>query len=353
MKVAIVSLNFSPGHIAHLKAYQELFLNITDNVSLYVAPEYKKFLKNTRNIVYTNDVFDIVNSSSDLVFIYNISTKNIKLVNECKKRKIRTVYVLHEPKASFKDLLAEGHAIPKAIGAYIVNSKICRKVSKVLLASETGKLNYEKYMKKLNNNYDVFPLIFTDQFDNNIALKRMYFSFIGGFSDAHGCNEFIEFLKYAISNRKNVKFLIATKNNLDQVLKDELLKKAINLGQLKVQHGRPMTTEEINNFYRQSICVWNAYNRSTQSGVLPNSLMQGAPLIVNRNGVAKEVIKNNDVGVFINMPPNNEEVFNAYTYINDHIQYMEEEARNKFLKCYCYTNFIDLAKKVIFEEKVI
>ena len=48
-----------------------------------------------------------------------------------------------------------------------------------------------------------------------------------------------------------------------------------------------MTTEEINGFYLQSICVWNAYTRSTQSGVFASSLMMGTPVIANENGISK------------------------------------------------------------------
>lgn len=347
MKVAVVSLNFSPGHIAHLRAYKELFLAITDEVTLFLAPNYEQFIGVEKGITYTENIHIIINYQPDVVFIYNISTSNIALVEACKKIGIKTVYVLHEPKGSIKELMAEGKDIIKTIGANVVNSVICRRVDKVLLASESGKNNYERYMRNCNRNYSVFPLIFVDEFDANKEYKREYFSFIGGFTEAHACNEFLEFMEFGLSETEDIRFLIATKMDVSEYLKKDIIKKSICDGRLIVQDGRPMTAEEINGFYRRSICVWNAYNRSTQSGVLPNALMQGAPVIVNENGAAKEIMDDRSVGCFIDMPPDNKQIMDCYRYVEDHLEEMEQNTRKLFLSKYCYSRYLDLAKDVI------
>lgn len=347
MKVAVVSLKFSPGHMAHLRAYKELFAAIVDEVLLFLVPEYKKFMGAEGGIIYTDDIHRIVGSRPDLVYIYNISTSNIALAKACKKEGIRTVYVLHEPRGSIRGLIAEGKDTVKTIGANIVSSLICRKVDKVLLASETGRVNYERYMRGCNNNYDVFPLIFLDEYDSTRGYPREYFSFIGGFTDVHACNEFLRFLEYGLSETENIKFLIATKTVVSEYLKQDVFQKSIRNGRLVVQAGRPMTTDEINGFYRQSICVWNAYNRSTQSGVLPNALMQGTPVIVNKNGAAKEIMNDRSVGCFIDMPPENNQILECYRYIQKHLEEMEQNARKLFLSKYCYSSYLDLAKEVI------
>lgn len=347
MKVAVVSLKFSPGHMAHLRAYKELFTLITEKVELFLVPEYEKYMGSVDGIVYTNDIQRVVNDHPDIAFIYNISTSNIALARECKKAGIKTVYVLHEPRGSMKELMAEGKDTIKTIGANIVSGLICRKVDKVLLASETGRKNYEKYMQDSNKNYDVFPLIFLDEYDLDKQYSRDYFSFIGGFTDVHACGEFLRFMEYGLSKTEDMKFLIATRMNVSEYLKNDVFQKSIANGRLLVQDGRPMTTEEINGFYRQSICVWNAYNRSTQSGVLPNALMQGAPVIVNENGAAKEIMDDRSVGCFIDMPPDNKQIMDCFRYVEEHLEEMEQNARKLFLSKYCYSSYLDLAKEVI------
>lgn len=347
MKVAVVSLKFSPGHMAHLRAYKELFSAAADEVSLFLVSDYKKYMGKMDEITYTDDFQIIVKSRPDLVFIYNISTSNIALAGACKKAGIRTTYVLHEPRGSLKELMAEGKDTIKTIGANVVSSLICRKVDKVLLASETGKANYERYMRGCNRNYSVFPLIFMDEYDEEKKYSRQYFSFIGGFTDVHACNEFLQFMEYGLTETDDVKFMIATKTDVSEYLKKDTFQNAIADGRLVVQAGSPMTTEEINGYYRQSICVWNAYNRSTQSGVLPNALMQGAPVIVNENGAAKEIMKDRTVGCFIKMPPENKQILDCYRYIEAHLEEMEQNARRVFLSKYCYCSYLDLAKEVI------
>lgn len=347
MKVAVVSQKFSPGHIAHLRAYKELFSATTEKVELFLTPEYEKFMEVVDGIVYTDDIQRVVDSHPDLVFIYNISISNISLAKKCNKARIKTVYVLHEPRCSMKELMAEGKNIFKMIGANIINGLICRIVDKVLLASETGRKNYNKYMRASNRNYDVFPLIFLDEYDLDNQYSRDYFSYIGGFTDVHACGEFLRFMEYGLSKTEDMKFLIATRMNVSRYLKNDVFKNSIANGRLLVQDGRPMTTEEINGFYRQSICVWNAYNRSTQSGVLPNALMQGAPVIVNENGAAKEIMDDRTVGCFIDMPPDNKQIMDCYRYVEEHLEEMEQNARKLFLNKYYYKSCFDLAKEVI------
>ncbi len=348
MNVAVVSLKFSPGHMGHLQAYKALFENISDRVTLFLAPDYCKLMGQQDGMVYTEDIKRIVGSKPDLVFIYNISLSNLTLIDACKSKGIRTIYVLHEPRGSFKELLAEGEDIVKTLGANFVNSLICRKVDKVLLASETGRKNYCRYMSRCNKNYAVFPLILGDEYDSSKIIERRYFSFIGGFSEVHACKEFLEFVKYGLKNNKNLHFLIATKTDISEYMDKPIFRKALKSGRLKVQAGRPMSGEEINEYYRQSICVWNAYNRSTQSSVLSHALMLGTPVIVNDNGAAKEVMSaDKRAGCFINMPPDNDKIMKCYLFIHKHIEEMEKNARQIFKERYCYSSFIELAKQII------
>lgn len=347
MRIAIVSIRFSPGQMTHLRAYKKLFNMISDEVVMFLAPQYRDFMGEEAGITYTDDISTIIGTKPDIVFSYNIAFQNVKLANTCTKHNIKMLYVLHEPWGSLRDLMLEGKAFSKTVGARILNYMICRRVNKVVLSSDNGVKTYLRYMKHCNKNYGMLPLMMLDEFEPEKHFKREYFSFIGGFSDVHGCNEFIRFMEYALETDKEIKFQVATRTDTAGMFENEILKKAISSNRLIIQSGRTMTTEEINGFYRQSICTWIVYNRSTQSGVLPNALMQGTPVLVNDNGVAKDVVINGENGCFIKMPPHNDQILQSYHYIAQNIQRMEASARKAFMDKYCADSFIDLAREVI------
>ncbi|MEE1597467.1 hypothetical protein VOI45_01495 [Acidaminococcus fermentans] len=347
MKIAVVSLKFSPGHTEHLCAYYQMFLDMGHEVTLYIAPEYKKFISDLDNVVYINGFKTILADNPDLVFTYNAAIENMLFARYCKKKNVRFVYMLHEPNQKLSDLIVEKKSALKMLGAEVTNSITCHYSDKVLLGSNEGMKEYKARMQIFNKNYALFPLIFRDEYDDKVRYTREYFSFIGGFSAAHACDEFIKFVKYALQNELSIKFLIATRNHIPNILDDGIIKEGMRKGQIVVQEGRPMTESEINGFYRESICVWNAYNRSTQSGVLPNALMQGAPLLVNSKGAAKEVLHDGVESCFVSIPHDNVEIAEKYQYIKAHLEEMSQAARNLFLKQYYYKSNEKLADQII------
>lgn len=351
MRVALVSLKFSPGHVAHISAYQKLFSLICDEVIPILHPAYQSFLSDIPGAVFTERWENVIKARPDRVLVYNICIDNIKLARACRKQGIPMLYVLHEPMCRLADLIKEGKNFPKAIVAQYVNWLICANSYKVLMASHNGVETYERYMRRCNNNFAFFPLVFDDDFKGDAMDNREFFSYIGTFCEAHGGKEFVRFAEYVLQNKRDIKLLIATKTNVDNYLRLPVFQQARADGRLTVQSGRIMTTQEINTFYRRSICVWNAYNRSTQSGVLPNALMQGTPLIVNKNGVAKEVLTDKSAGCFIEMPPDNEQIWQSYCYIKEHLSQMQTKAREIFLEKYFYKAQLNLAKEVILEMK--
>ncbi len=56
-----------------------------------------------------------------------------------------------------------------------------------------------------------------------------------------------------------------------------------------------MSNDEINIYYASSYLVWNAYNRSTQSGVLAKSFMFGTPGLVMRHNLSEFVENGREV----------------------------------------------------------
>lgn len=344
MKVAVTSLRFAPGHIAHLRAYQALFSALGCTARLFLAPAYRDFLAASPDITFTDRPQTVPDWKPDAALAYNISVKNISLARQCNRAGIRFFYTLHEPWDSLKELLALRGRIPRRVAANVVNALTARFSYKVILASENGKEKYERYMKGCNGHYASFPLIFCDDYDASLSIPRTRFSFIGGFTESRGCREFLDFVRYAVGQGLDIPFLIATRNAVDGWLNDATLQDAVRDGRLTVCAGRPMTTEEINRHYRESVCVWNAYKSSTQSGVLANALMQGAPVLATRRGDSADVIFDKKNGCFLSLPYDNAEIAAAYGYVKAHLNEMETEARRTFQTAYEYKARLEQAR---------
>ena len=346
MKIAVASLRFAPGHIAHLKAYRELFKMLGCEVMMFLDKEYKNFMPQSSDTTFLTSPNAIIDWKPDKVFSYNIANDNISLARLCKKAEIPFFYVLHEPWDGFRELIVLGRRMPRRIAANVVNYFTSHYAYKVVLASENGKRKYLKYMRGCNKNYAVFPLVFCDDYDASLNAERKYFSFIGGFTESRACSAYLEFIKYSIEKNLGIKFCIATRNSIDGYLSDPIIHQALCDGTLTVQSGKPMTTEEINLHYREAVCAWNAYKISTQSGVLPNAMMQGAPVLVTDRGDSGNIVTEKKEGCFISLPLKNEEIEAVYNYIAAHVAEMSKAARSTFQKNYEYKVHLEKAKEV-------
>jgi len=346
MKVAILSLRFAPGHIAHLRAYRELFQNLDCEVCLFLDKRYSGYIHNMDEVIYIENNDQVFKWNPDMVFSYNIANSNIRVAKKCRKMRIPFYYVLHEPWDSFKELISLRSRMPRRIAANIVNYLTSHYAYKVILASDNGAIKYRKYMKRCNKSFAVFPLIFCDDYDIGLVCERKYISFIGGFTVMRGCKEFLEFVRFSISKRLDNKFCIATRNNIDGYINDPVFQNAIDDGTLVVFAGRPMTSDEINLHYREAICSWNAYKSSTQSGVLPNALMQGSPVLVTDRGDSADIVTDRREGCFIGLPHDNIIIYEAVEYIKSHKENMSEAARDCFRAKYYYKIFFNRAREV-------
>ena len=75
--------------------------------------------------------------------------------------------------------------------------------------------------------------------------------------------------------------------------------------------------------------------------------MQGAPLLVNSRGAAKEVLHDGIESCFVSIPHDNVEIAEKYQYIKTHLHEMSEAARALFLKRYYYKSNEILADQII------
>lgn len=333
MKILISSLKFSVGHVAHLKAYIQLVKSCGYEVAVYVNKKYIGFLDRT-SCVFFDSREQIKMFNPDIAIIYNTGFENVSYLNFCKREHIKTIFVLHEPYMGIRELLKDGdYCVKEAIGSAL-NFYLCAKADLVFLSSKYASKNCKRYMPEAYKKGVEFPLIFQDLFLMNG--ERKYFSLIGGYAYSHGSDIFLDFIKKSYK-ANNILFQIATRNNIEEQLDDPIIKKMIKSKRLVVQQGRTLSSEEINAAYRSSICTWNGYRRSTQSGVLANSYMQGTPVIATDVGSFNEYVNDGKSGKIIRNFEY-ETLLNSYLEVSSNIETMEKCCRDIFKKCFFYTN---------------
>lgn len=343
MKVLICSVHFGPGHTAHLDAYQHLAEECGYESALYLAPEYLKLFsdgKMKKNIFTSLE--EALSFQPDVVWLYNIGFEDRQVIQSFQHIS-KLIYVLHEPYMGIKEILKEGKNTPYMAVAALLNVWICSHSYRVVLSSAYAMKNCKKYMSGTYKKGIYFPLIFPDKYIS--SSNRQYFSMIGGYNDPHASDEFLGFVKESYK-RNNISFQIATRNDISEKLKDSVLEKMMQDGRLIVQHGRPLTEDEMNQAYRRSICTWNAYHRSTQSGVLANSFMQGTPVMATHLGSFEEYVQNGKNGAFLD-DYDYETIFRAYQKIEENVEAMSQRCRDIFLEKFYYRNQINRFKEII------
>lgn len=332
MRIIVASMHFGAGHTSHLKAYLELGKQCKYDMALLLNRKYIPLFKSINGTVLF-DLSQVKKFNPDIVWIYNIGVENIQLIKLCKEIGCKVVYVLHEPYMGIKGLLKEGSYFAKQTAASLLNIYICISATKVVLSSKMAVENCKKYMPNLYKKSVQFPLIFLDAYINN--MPRRYFSMVGGYAYAHGSDVFLNFVKESYLKRKDIFFQIVTRDNIEDKLTAVEFQEMIRGGRLLVQQGRPLTEEEMNLAYRQSICTWNGYRRSTQSGVLANSFMQGTPVVASKLDAFVEFIQEGENGEYID-DFSYDSIAKAYDKIKQ--ECIEESCRITFKKQFYATN---------------
>lgn len=129
----------------------------------------------------------------------------------------------------------------------------------------------------------------------------------------------------------------------EDVTRDEVIAKAPD--RIVVHCGRPLSNNEINLCFAQSICVWNVYRRSTQSGVLAKASMFGSPVLASDTGSFREFVDDNQNGRFL-QDASPESVLEAYEDIRSNLNRYTSLSREKFLSTFYYKSQLELCRNV-------
>lgn len=347
-KVCLVSLHFSPACLSLLPAWGRMFAALGYEVDYIVDPEFlnfEEFATKDSVIVSTQPSWDAAGRYQHAVFVHPA------IRNHLHARKLRTTgckvwYIYHEPWESLGSYLRteDFSMVLKLIVAHHLSSKMLRASDGVILPSQRCVSAYERNDIRYNQNYFKVSLLFDDEAGALPAEKRLYFSYIGNITKAHGFYDFIEFVKFALKGNLDICFLIASRIPLpDGVAKDDVIARADD--RLVIRCGRPLTNEEINLCYAQSICVWNVYRRSTQSGVLAKATMFGAPVLASEAGSFREFITDHQEGrLLANADP--QAVQQAFEDIRNNLIRYSSQSRQRFLDTFYYKSRLSLCRQI-------
>ena len=356
MNVLIISLNFRVAHVAHLVASYKQLAELGYKPQLLVHPETVKFLPGNMNI-RTN--YKKV-SSPDIALFWFPAIGNIKVMLYLKRHyKSKIIYILHEPIENLTTYINAQLSIKEISMTYLRYTATLIFLSlanHIILPSEKAyNLYASSISKRLCRDYTLMPLIFADD-SESVPVKssnRNYFSYIGTIAKDHAFDEFLKFIQLCYNDSmfpKDIKFLIATRNIVDVTPE---LSKMIADQRLKIIDGHPLTEEEINDSYASSFAVWNAYHRTTQSGVLAKASMFGTPALVSRKNLSEFSIDGKNV-IAVEDNNNYEELRKALLTVKKNFSYYSQQSRDLFLSKFFYRKsndiILSIIKKVVAEK---
>jgi hypothetical protein len=350
MNALIISLNFNPGHFSHLLANYQLFEEIGYKPYLYVNKSFKKMdEEDVYDKIYLLKGLDAANVG--VAVFWFPSLKNIWAIFNLRFfLKARVIYVYHEPFDSIRNYYASGFGFRKILKICLinlVNFPILLFSNKIILPSSNSLALYEKKYKWINNNFVMMPLLFDDEGNDLIKIDgKIYISYIGTVAADHAFDKFVNFAVSAIENGwfLEYQFLIATSSIIPQKERNQI-ESFVASKRIHIHEGSPMTNNTINGYYEKSAVVWNAYNRSMQSGVLPKSFMFGTPVIVLKKN-ANEFIENKITGLLIDNNNDVLEIKEAIESILSKNQIFFANCRTKFKNTFYYKSKIDVFKKL-------
>lgn len=342
-KALIISLNFHPGHVSHMVASYRQLEELGYQSVYCVAEGFVPYLpKDSRICVYGKDE---VTDVSVAVFVFP-SQKNLLLIRKLKRQGAKIIYIFHEPLAPMKVYRKAGFSYKYLVKLWVINriSSLTVKWSDaVLVPSKKAEEFYHANPLYKNENVHYLPLLYDDERTTKLAeQQRNYFSYIGTVAADHSFNEYLQFVEWAIKGGRlpDLKFLIATKSEFDvpQTLAES--------SRVVIQKGRPLSDAEINESYASTFVVWNAYARTTQSGVLAKSFMFGTPAIVLRKNLSEFTADGQEVAA-LEDNTNSEEIEEAVLRITGDFEHYSTAARKRFEETFYYRQYNETFSKIL------
>ena len=316
---------------------------------MYIDREFIGFIPEDCHYIIYGD--NKPKESALSVFVFP-SIRNLKEILWLKRNtSSKIVYIFHEPLDKYSTYRKAGFSHQKMLKLRVINmvNALTVKWSDIILLPSNKAVSYYKSNKLYKNeNYHHIPLLYDDELTEELKhAERQYFSYIGTVASDHSFDKFVDFVRQVIQRDEleGFRFLIATKSKVDH----KELRPLIESGRLELYEGKPLTDGQINCFYASSYAVWNAYERTTQSGVLAKAFMFGTPVVfLDKN--RSEFVRDGKEGIAVKSNTDYDAIKEAIKEIKGHFAYYSEMCRNRFLHSFYYRNYNCLMES-LFEKK--
>jgi glycosyltransferase involved in cell wall biosynthesis len=351
-RALLISLRSNPAHIQLLIAYAKAIQALGMKAVFLLDPAYGQFseLGNAAPILEFGKAR--LDSHWDCAIFFNPSLKNLETARSLKKDGTRILYILHEPwQMSAGYVKDEGlRAAGMAIVAHRSTVPVLRAADQIILPSQYGLRVYQSNDARYNRNATYIPLLYDDDLRDDMSSliqKKRYFSYIGNPCRAHGFDQFLNVMRLSLKQERDIQFLIASGGHPlpKGCLGDHIFTQ--NSSRIEIQSGRRLSNDEINGYYTQSICVWNVYRRSTQSGVLPKAFMFGAPVLCSTVGSFPEFVTSGRNGEIVSaLDP--ECIIETFQRFKEDLVSYAAQCRSDFLSTFYFrARLADLSALVI------
>jgi glycosyltransferase involved in cell wall biosynthesis len=276
----------------------------------------------------------------EVAIFCNSAIKNQSLARTLRAQKTSVLYLFHEPESVWNWQVLKSEGAMKAVRflfSTYYSIKTLRQASGVIVCSSYAQWLYQQNYLRFNSNVYVMPLLFDDEVGTErfeqMRSKKQYVGFVGTACKAHGFDAFVNFAKFSLRKGSDISFAIATRINLASLLQsDQELANLVKQGKIRMQHGRELSNEEINQHSLECFCIWNVYRRSTQSGVLPRSYMAGTPVLASRVGSFHEEVQPGFTGEFVDVNEDPAAILATVQNLREHAADYFDECRKRFLE---------------------
>ncbi|MEW6607566.1 MAG: glycosyltransferase [bacterium] len=272
------------------------------------------------------------------ILFYNTHPLNPIIANRFKAKNpdVLTVLYLHDP---YKDSKRE-YGLTNSLKinlVEIIQKTTAKYIDHVISPSENSGKIYRDHYKDRNSEHHICPLLIPDKGvvkqDN-----RRYFSMIGNVSMATGHDTFIQLINYVARKKLEYKFVLVSSNNIYKYTNHltEAGKEKLTLVNKPI-----ITDKEINEIVSRSYAVFRLDKEITQSGVIPDSYMNGTPVIVRDIPGLTQDVSHRENGMVISKSAGIEEIIEAMRYVEENINSMSTEARKAYENTWSDNRFID------------
>lgn len=340
-KALIVSQNFNPGHCSHIVASYKQMRELGYESVCYVHTRFLNFLPNDIKIIQTSEKVPPCN----VALIMFPSIHNLSLIRKLKKQGTIVLYVFHEPLAPFRHYREAGFSNKYLVKLWIIdhiNALTVKWSTHILIPSFKAMEYYGKNTLYNNNHTTYLPLLYDDESIGFENVTKHYFSYIGTVAADHSFNEFLNFAATALEHNwlPELKFMIATKSDFEV---PDIMK---NSPRVKIIKGTPLTDQEINEAYASSAVIWNAYTRTTQSGVLAKAYMFGTPALVLRSNL-NEFMMDGQTVVSITDNQDKQQIQFAVSRILPQKELFIQRCRKMFIEQFYYRNHNETVRRIL------